>query len=186
MKKNFSVAIDLDDTISDFVSSWLKYYNYKSGDNLSKDKITDWNISKFVLPKWKKKIYDLANEKCIYEQPTIKDGSQEIIEWLLTKANVYIITAYLYYSAIEPKVEWIKTNLPFFPVENIIFSNHKNIFNIDYLIDDKYENVNNFNGCGILFQNDTPWNQKHTDHWPTVHNWQEVKEFFENEIELTK
>jgi 5'(3')-deoxyribonucleotidase len=182
-EKLFSVALDLDDVITHFIDSWLNYYNYKSGDHLTTDKITDWNISKFVLPEWSLKIYDLLKDDCIYEKAEIKDNAGEVIQWLLTKADVFIITAYNYKIS-EAKGKWVEKYLPFFPIENLIFSNKKHIYNIDYLIDDNYEKVINFNGGGILFQDvNTPWNHFHTNHYPTVHNWSEVQKFFEKEIE---
>lgn len=187
MKKEFSVAIDLDDTISLFIQSWLDRYNCKSGDHLDTDKITDWDISRFVLPEWNLKVYDILKEDCIYEKAEIKKDVVETIQWLLEVADVYILTAYNYNIA-KAKGKWIEKNLPFFLIENLIFSNKKHIYNIDYLIDDNYEKVIGFNGCGILFQDEnTPWNHKYTNHYPTVHNWLDIQTFFENEIkELSK
>lgn len=186
-KKYFSIALDLDDVISHFINSWLDYYNYKSGDHLTTDKITDWDISKFVFPTWKLQMYDLLKDSCIYEKAEIRNDADKVIQWLLEKADVYIVTAYNYHIS-EAKGKWVEKHLPFFPIENLIFSNKKHIYNIDYLVDDNYEKVINFNGCGILFQNeDTPWNHKYKNHYPTVHNWDEVKTYFENEIkELEK
>jgi 5'(3')-deoxyribonucleotidase len=183
LKEKFSVALDLDDTISFFIQSWLDRYYCKSGDYLSLYKITDWDISKFVLPDWSSKVYDILKEDCIYEKAGIKNGAFDTIQWLSNIADVYIITAYNY-QITEAKGKWIEANLPFFPIKNLIFSNDKSLFNIDYLVDDRYENVVNFNGCGILFQDaNTPWNHFYTAHYPIVYNWSEVQKFFEKEIE---
>jgi 5'(3')-deoxyribonucleotidase len=171
-KAQIKVAIDLDDTISNFVEIWIDKYNEIYSDNLMKESITDWDVGKFT--KRGSKIYELLNNSDIYLNASIKYGAKDTIEWMQCNGfDPYIVTATYNYRACAPKTLWIKRELPKFDISKVIFCNNKNMISADILIDDKYDNVKNFHGVGYLFGDDNGWNKKFK-YEPRLPNWEYV------------
>ncbi len=152
--KKLVIACDLDDTITNFVESWLNLYNNIYQDNVKKEDIKTWNIANYV--KCGNKIYDLLIEDRIFLDARIKDNAFEILEKINKIHNLYIVTAYNY-NTCKAKVLWIKQNLSFFDLDKIVFMNNKKLFKANVLIDDNPEFLD-FDGETLLFTE--PWNEK--------------------------
>ena len=52
-----TIILDVDDVVLNLVPNWLKLYNRDFNDNLTKEQITEWNITKFIKPEAKYSIY---------------------------------------------------------------------------------------------------------------------------------
>ena len=151
------IGIDLDDTINNLVDVWLGYYNLEYNDNLTIKDIKSWDIDKYV--KCGMDIYKYLGNEELFKVLSIKDNAANIIEKIIEKHEVYIVTANASYNfgVCDDKIAFIKKFLPFFPVKNVIFINNKSLLDLDILIDDGLHNFKEFKGIRILFNR--PWTE---------------------------
>jgi len=169
MKSNVIIGIDCDDVILDLMPNWLSKYNLQYNDVLSKEQITDWDVGSFVLPEAKKAFYQYIEEPDIFWTAKPIDGALEgILELKRMGFRILIISANNPFSI---KQQWLKYHGFIDNDKDFIQAYDKSLIKVDYLIDDKYDNVRDTLGYGILFN--SPWNKQY-DYNPRVNNWKEV------------
>lgn len=54
-----TIALDVDEVLLDGFDIWLREYRLASGHNLRREQIRCWDLSKYVLPGWERRIYEL-------------------------------------------------------------------------------------------------------------------------------
>jgi 5'(3')-deoxyribonucleotidase len=102
--------------------------------------------------------------------------SQEVIQALMQRYDVYITTAAMEYpTSFTDKFEWLRDHFPFIPWTNIVFCGDKSIIAADYLLDDTVRHFKQFRGEGIIF---TAPHNINEQGYRRVHNWLEVRELF--------
>jgi 5'(3')-deoxyribonucleotidase len=121
----------------------------------------------------------------LFRNLDIQRDSQEVTKWLIEDKNcdLKIVTAYSPIMVID-KVDWLSEFLPHIDEKNIIFMNDKGCFNGDFLIDDGGHNLEAFkaknpSGIPITYDAPCPYNHYLRDRYPRVHNWKEVRAYFE-------
>lgn len=166
--KNIIIAIDIDDVIINLIDRWLYEYNQDFEDNLTRENITDWDLSKFVKPECGQKIYRYIEDRTMYDycQP-VKD-SLEAVNLLRTMGRVVFVTASTIGSA-GRKYIWLKENGYIDHLEDYIESKDKGLINFSFLIDDNYRNVCNQKNSFLFNQ---PWNAKYF-YAQRIKNWRE-------------
>jgi len=174
------VALDVDDVILDLVPNWLRYYNQDFSDNLTKDKITEWDISKFIKPSAKKAIYEYTENEEIYE-------TAEPVKDALRGVNLIKEYGYrtIYVTANNPynsKFNWLIKNEFLDDKKDFVSAYDKSLILADYIIDDKWENVADFKGVGFLFNQ--PWNEYSLYH-NRVENWNDIINKIEEGVMFT-
>lgn len=174
-QKMRTLAFDVDDVILDLVTNWIKIYNRDYNDNAKVKDVTNWDIGRVVKPEAKQAIYEYSNHGEIYRTAQPMAGALEGIERL--RKNDFRI---IYVTASNPenvKFEWL-TNYGFLDdKKNFVSAYDKSLIIADYLVDDKYENVLEFKGKGILFNR--PWNKSHV-FLNRVANWDDIANQFQS------
>jgi len=174
------VAIDVDDVCLSLIDNWLLYYNHDFEDNLTADKIIEWDISKFVKPSAKKAIYEYVENEEVYK--TAKPVENALMGVNFIKEFGYRV---IYVTANNPhnsKFDWLFKNEFLDDHKNFVSAYDKSLIHADYLIDDKYENIINFKGIGILFNR--PWNEYSLYH-NRVENWSDIINKIEEGVMFT-
>jgi len=174
------IAIDVDDVCLSLIDNWLLHYNRDFKDNLTSDKIIDWNISKFVKPSAKKAIYEYAENAEIYK--TAKPVKNALKGVNLIKECGYRV---IYVTANNPynsKFDWLLKNEFLDDHKDFVSAYDKSLILANYLIDDKYENVIEFGGKGILFNR--PWNEYFLCR-NRVENWNDIINKIEEGVMFT-
>ena len=154
------IAIDIDDVSLALVDSFLSTYNRKFKDNVKKESITDWNIDQFLKPEANGFSKECFSKPSVFKKAKPIEGALEAIEWMRSQ-NSRII----YVTANNPqnvKFEWLIKNGFLEDEKDFVVACDKSLILADYLIDDKFDNVNKFRGTGILFSR--PWNMKYKYH----------------------
>lgn len=161
------ILCDVDDVLVDFVSSWLAVYNLDWEDTLTPDKVTDWDISKFVKPECGKGIYAyLSNPGLYYTARAVPDAYDGVRGLRALGHQVTFLTA-----ADNPGKRWFLGFRGFRgDLEDYVVHAQKWTYPGDLLIDDNGDTVSRFPGHKVLF--DRPWN-RHYD-LPRVATWVEV------------
>jgi 5'-nucleotidase len=155
------IAFDVDDTVVDLMTPWLKCYNKDYNDNLTKEQITDWDLTKFVKPECGTKIYDYVKTTKIYKSIKLVPGVKDVIDLLKSyKIRVIFITVVDYNTA---KIDCLKRLGVLDSSDDYVVAHDKSLVNFDYLIDDNGKIVESLGyDRAVLF--DEPWNKSFTNY----------------------
>ncbi len=173
-----TLGIDIDDTILDLLGIWVEWYNNDFNQSLlPSDITTDWRIDQFVVPEAKEKIYNYIRYPQIFEYAKPIAGALDAINYLRSKGYKIV-----YITANDPcnaKEKWLIKYGFAEDEKSFICAYDKSLISVDFLIDDKFENVRDTQGIGILFNQ--PHNAKYD--WDLrANNWQEVVDIIEGKV----
>lgn len=149
------VAIDLDDTVWDFVGELLKRYNQKYNDNLTKEDITDWNIHKFLKPECTNIFKEFATED-FFDSLVIRRDIADALAIVDCYYDLYFVTA-CDAETIPWRAKALKKNLYWFKDDQLVKLKNKSLFVCDYLVDDNVENYLQAYSNSFLVKQ--PWNK---------------------------
>lgn len=180
------IAFDMDGVIVDLLPKWLELYNIIWDDNLEVDDIKSWRVKEFVKPEAKDVLENMLKLPNFYLDLKPIDGSIEminhIIENMSDNIEVLIVTNPFVRESIGQKIDWIKKYIPNFPLENLMFVANKSLADADVLIDDSYENIENFvnnsiNKFGIIYH--MPYNKEKElkSNMAIATNWDDIYRF---------
>lgn len=171
------VLVDVDSTVANLMPEWLRLYNNDYSDNLTVDKITDWEMTNFVHPDCGKNIYSYLFLDTLYDNVKPIDGALEGLQFIESLGHRVVFVSSGVYA--YPKYQWMERNK--FNVgkygSNYIVCHDKSLINGNLLIDDGVHNIQAFNHWqSILF--DQPWNRNFN--WEfRAKSWSEVCKIFE-------
>jgi 5'-nucleotidase len=161
-----TILVDIDDTIAGLLDWWLKLYNCEYGDNLTKEQIDDWDMTRYV--KCGKEIYKYLGLPNLYDGVKVIEGAEEGIAQLRETGHRIVFAS----SGIFPsKRDWLYEHKFVTSDKDIAFLADKSLLRADYMIDDGWHNLCDFKGMGVLFH------QKHNskyDYPYRAHNWVEA------------
>ena len=173
------IGVDIDDTILSLIDRWCEAYNKDFDDNLKPSDITDWSFDQFVKPEAKDNIYDYIYSPEIFEYARPIEGALESINYLKNQGHRII-----YISANNPcnvKERWLIKNGFAEDETSLICAYNKSLISVDFLVDDKFQNVRDTQGIGILFNQ--PHNFKYE--WDLrANNWDEVVDIIEGKASI--
>lgn len=179
------IGIDIDDTITNHCETWFNIYNenYRT-DNDKIILLSDaykWDFYNEYPSDTRDHLFlALNSQDKYYEQLKILDNVKKTINGLLTAGNQVILISATGKEYQDRKKEWILHELPMLTEDNIIFTQQKNLINVDVMIDDKLEDASKFNCPYILFRR--PWNigreqSLYTDNMLICSNWYEIEKY---------
>lgn len=184
--KDFTLLVDMDDTIEYLSIAWNDWLNCKYGLNVGWHDWTQWDVTKTFPTLTEEQVFEPLFDESFWK--TVIPIPESI--YYLKKINdelkipIYICTASHPYT-VKYKYDIIKRYFRFINPSNIIITSNKKLLNAWYLIDD---GIHNFGGNykGILYT--TPWN-KNLDvpnNVTRVTNWKEIykkikKEYYEEQ-----
>lgn len=160
------IAVDVDDTCANLSDTWLRRYNYDFGDNLKRSDITKWEIHKFVKPECGEKIYDYLKDKTLYNFVEPVPYSLEAINLLKNFGRVIFITAPTL-ETMGRKYYWLKEHGYTNSLDDYIETKDKYLIKYDYIIDDRWENVE---GSEANYLYNQSWNIKY-NFQNRIKNW---------------
>jgi 5'-nucleotidase len=146
------IAVDVDGVVADLDTEWLRRYNELSGDNLTPDKLTRWDIGDQTLPGWKEKFYQLLQDPFIYDEVQPYAYAFASVEWLRMLGRVVFVTS-TPAEHLTAKYQWLvrhgfldrKTGInDYIPIKD------KWLVAADVLLDDHVKNVESFKGQAFL------------------------------------
>lgn len=143
-----TILIDVDDVIC--TNHFVPVVNKYLGSNYSEDdfSIIKFEIDLFPNDKERNKFYDFYVSVDSYEYSELKPYAYEVIKKLTENNRVILLTSAIHYERaldmsrqFTDKFKFLLNKLPFFPAENIIFSNQKDLLKADVIIDDRTQNL---------------------------------------------
>lgn len=173
-----TIALDVDGVTADLYPELFRLYNIDYDDNVTVETAmpaydyTTWHIK----PECGAKIlryFDLAN---LYDNINPVSGALEGVKYLRDLGHRIVFNSSCFIDRSDDKLKWLikhgflKESKAFYPdwIGNIA---DKSLIRADVMIDDRPENVREFKGIGIIF--DQPYNKKALADG-RLHGWNEV------------
>jgi 5'(3')-deoxyribonucleotidase len=163
--------IDIDDTICDTVPVWIRKYNKKYKDHLKVKNIQEWDLAQYTVPECGIKIYDILEQGNLYKFtkpiPLALDGINALRS---LDFEIAYITAGSPKASVN-KYRWLKDHNFWNIKDHYVQTHSKHLIKGDLMIDDNYNNIINFSGKGLLFNQ--PWNLKYT-YGNRINGWKPI------------
>ncbi len=174
-----TIFVDLDHTLNllykSYNESYLQLYNKDL--KLTRGKLKSYffhDITKEAYLEAADRTHKIFSIPGFWENVPIYPDAKNVMSFLCSYHDVFIVTApwvenencYL------EKVKWVKNNLPFFDINNIIFTKHKSLLIGDIMIDDNPDYLIH-NRCKKTIKMWYPYNDK----IPVLeaHSWKDIK-----------
>lgn len=176
-----SIAVDMDGVIADTVVQFIRWYQRDSGVLLSKTDF-EWRKEAEVLPNGL--LHKYVRTKGFFRDVPVMENAQEALETLMKDYDVYIVSAAMEFPySLPEKKEWLEEHFPYIKWTNIVFCGDKSIIGTDYMIDDHLKNLDFFKGKTLMF---TAGHNRHVDTHMRMNSWNELLDFFAEELKLNQ
>lgn len=171
MKK--SIAVDMDQVLANFIDKAVSASNARFDENLTAYEIFKGDHSEDK----RQQFWQMMNEPDFFRDLALLDeDAPAVLQELSEEYDIYIATAAMDVpGSFAAKYDWLREHFSFLDPNYFIFCGNKKVVHADYLIDDTPQQLRNFTGQGILF--DQPMNRG-IEEFPRVIGWQGVREYF--------
>lgn len=159
MRANWTIAVDVDDTVAELMDEWLIIYENLYGRGLKKEHITDWECS-CIPTEHRKEFYAILHSQTLYDNvKPVKGALEGITELRNAGARIVFVT-----SAVQghegAKLRWLRW-YGFLPERyaepDYIECYDKSLIRADLIIDDKPDTCLAYPAYAIL--KETPANR---------------------------
>ena len=141
-KENFTILVDMDDTIENLREAWVEALNNKYNLNVRVKDIIDWNIQTFFPTLTKAQIFEILDQPDFYKTIKPKKDAIKYLHLMHEEGFNLILCTASHYSIIKEKFEnALFPYFPFFDDDHIIITNNKTIIKANVLIDDGVHNL---------------------------------------------
>lgn len=133
------LLVDMDSILVDMHPVWFDKYFKATKEHIEESTLTSWDLRKQVSqPEVLSKI--LEEDGFFFDLPAIRNAP-EVFEYIAGSgkfSSVFIVTQPPRMSdfALRDKKRWVSKNMPWFPLENMIFAHKKYLVSGDILFDD--------------------------------------------------
>jgi len=171
-----SIAIDMDEVMTDSIGRFIQLYQKEFNQDLSGLRLPGHTLRNTVPPDRLEAVLQYPHQAGFFKDLPIKEGCLEVVQQLQERYEVYVVTAAMEFElCFTDKFNWLKQHLPFIPWTHIVFCGDKSIIGTDYLLDDSERNLKSFRGTPLVF---TAPHNTHLTQYTRLNNWQEVAEYF--------
>jgi len=175
MKKE-SIAVDMDDVLADAYGRIIDIYESEFNVKLDRDWMKGKPYQEAFPGEKLEKAQKIPHRQDFFDALEVFPNSQEVMEQLYGKYDVYIVSAAMEYPfSLKPKRDWLAKYFPFIHWKNIVLCGDKSIINTDYLIDDHAYNLETFTGHPILY---TALHNHTESRFERLNDWTEVANKF--------
>lgn len=171
--RKLRIFIDVDETLAETMEEVLRWYNLDWDDTLTVNKITEWNLEKFV--KCGDKIYKYFSMSHIYTQIARYPYSLDAVRNFKKIGHEVFFSTATVPGGEGMKFDWLVRNgfLERDERERYIEIQKKDVLSGDVMIDDGYHNLEKFRGYKIMPVR--AWNSVHSHQVIPVYNWKEIE-----------
>lgn len=175
------IAVDVDGVCADLHTEWLRRYNAEYNDDLTVDRIHQWEMVTAVKPECGKDIYRYLGQPDLYEHVPVIEGAKEGIADLREAGYRVVFVTSCTKGMTDQKWGWLERH-GFLEAgsrgnADLIIAHDKSLIRASVLVDDYDGNFKGWETFGILFSApynasfDTPFNIVRAKNWLQVVNW---------------
>lgn len=162
------IALDVDDTIAEFMLAFTKIHNaeFENNNPKIKKRLNYWEVTddleNIIGIEALEEVFKIMQRNSMVENLDIIPGAVEFVNALRAHSKVYFVTApsYIYRGWCDERRNWLIKN---FNAKNsdIVFMHHKSFFNGDILIDDREKYLERWCATGRdCIRMIKPWNDQ--------------------------
>ena len=173
-----TILVDMDDTIEQLLSAWLRAANEKYGRNVAFGDSTSWDVSAAYPGLTHEQIYEIPLQPGFWKTVEPIPGAAEALQRFIAAGHkVFIVTATPYESVTEKMRDLLFRWFPFLTWDQVIITSNKQMIRGDVLIDDGVHNLVGGDYAKILVT--APYNKDfdaEANGMIRVNNWAEIEE----------
>lgn len=152
LEKKISIAIDMDDVLADTTGKLVTIYNRLFNGKYVPEDLVGMDLDSVFPKEAMTELYKEFNRPGFARDLTVKQHAPRVVEELNEQYDVYIATAAMEVpGTFKDKYDWLKEHFPFLNENYFIFCGNKKVVQADYLIDDNFQQLEQFQGTGILY-----------------------------------
>lgn len=173
--------VDIDAVCADLHHSWLTRYNTEWKDTLTREQITNWDMTRFVKPECGKAIFTYINDPTLYDDTPVMEGALDGVSRIRQLGFRVIFCTSSPVGAMGRKLVWLRAHgfleskggADQSPHPDYIEATDKSVIRGHVIIDDYIETLKKFPGVPIAFAQ--PWNSEAEELGiRRAHGWQDV------------
>lgn len=149
------ILLDQDEVLAETMEYLVSLWNEDFNDNKTIEDIFCWDLSVCLGPEANKYFSKKGFFKNIPRNPQLEE-----IEQMAEKYDLFIVTT-APPAAHEDKIMWIKEQMSWFPIKNVIFTDRKDTVWADVLLDDGVHNLTDFSSIGLSVKYQRSHNKEH-------------------------
>lgn len=180
------IGIDMDAIVADLLSEWVNRYNLEYNDKMTVADVTCWNWHKLAKPECGTKLYSILHDINYLEEVKPLPGAIAAVNKLGQRGHEILMVSSPTANKenFGERIEWCNTYLGLSHRE-VILTHHKELLQLDILIDDSPDNLKKFalkNPEGLTFTIDYPYNKdsivdfRAADYKDTRQAWDQILE----------
>jgi len=148
------IFVDMDNVLTQFNKQMITYLRRTNLELIQEKVEKTWEIAEWFegdKNRIKKSYaYIMSSVPGFWAGMEIMPGAKEVMDHMMKYHEVYIATAAFWGDTCIPeKVRWIRNHLRKFDLNNLIFTQHKELLKGDVIIDDKPKTLTMFEGGKI-------------------------------------
>lgn len=134
-----TILCDMDGIVVNLHKKWYDTYNERYGDDLTQDKVVEWDTHKFA--KHGTLVYEVLKEPGFFREVDPIPGALEALaKFKEVGHRVVLVTAATRYGATD-KLLWLEKYAPWFDQKQVLIGYPKELVKGDVLIDDGPHNL---------------------------------------------
>ena len=146
------IFVDMDEVIADAYQAPIDIYNQEFDAQFTAEECMGREFWQCVPQEHQQSVRDHTHRDGFFKNLKVIDGSQDVLEALSKKHEVYIASAAMEFpQSLREKSDWLDQFFPFIPWQNRILCGNKHVLKGDVLIDDRSKNLGFFDGRSIMF-----------------------------------
>ena len=146
------IFVDMDEVIADAYQAHIDIYNQEFNTQITAEECYGKEFWQVVPAAHQQSIKDHTRRDGFFQDLKLIEGSQEVLEELSKKHEVYIASAAMEFpQSLREKSDWLDEFFPFIPWQNRILCGNKHVLKGDVLIDNRSKNLEPFDGRSIMF-----------------------------------
>jgi 5'-nucleotidase len=172
------IYIDMDEVMADSSGKLASMYQQEFGIDLTDALLkTEGKVYDLALSGLRTYVRDYLHRPDFFADLAVLPDAQRVVERLNEHHEVLICSAAVEFPlSMVDKLNWLKQYFPFLSYKQVVFCGRKKNFLIgDFIIDDHIDNVDGFQGTGLLF---TASHNRSETRFERVNNWLEVEQYF--------
>lgn len=147
------LGVDVDDTIADFTTEWVRRYNIEYNDNVTNDDIKGWHVEEYMKKATRNQLFNLLRTPNFYSCVSPLRGARDGVYRLLADGHRVVYVTSCTEGTMDQKRDWL-VHWGFLTHENrfrdFIAAYDKALVNVDVLFDDRFTTVRDFPNKAVL------------------------------------
>jgi 5'-nucleotidase len=169
------LIVDMDDVIADATGQFINFYEREFGVRVTRESLNHQDEC-LGFPGHHDVVQQFPFRATFFQTMLPHEGSQEILEQLNRKYELFIVSAAMEFpQSLPEKLKWLGEHFPFLSWRQIVFCGSKAVVHGDYMIDDLPYNLECFKGEKFIFS--APHNL-HIKGFQRLNNWREAGDCF--------